>query len=165
MAQTTLRGNPINTNGNLPAVGSEAPDFTVTKGDLSQVSKADLAGQRVVMSLFPSIDTPTCAASVRAFNERAGALENTTVLNVSADLPFALGRFCGAEGIDSVETGSTFRNPEVLEAFGTLMVDGPLAGLSARAVVVIDESGRIAHSQLVAEIADEPDYDAVLGSL
>ena len=165
MAQTTLRGNPINTNGDLPALGSEAPDFTVTKGDLSQVSKADLAGQRVVMSLFPSIDTPTCAASVRAFNERAGALESTTVLNVSADLPFALGRFCGAEGIDSVETGSTFRNPEVLEAFGTLMVDGPLAGLSARAVVVIDESGRIAHSQLVAEIADEPDYDAVLGSL
>ena len=165
MAQTALRGNAVQTSGDLPAVGAAAPAFTLTKGDLSPLNSADLAGQQVVLNIFPSIDTPTCAASVRAFNERAADLENTTVVCVSADLPFAQGRFCGAEGIENVTTGSTFKNPEFLADYGVGMVDGPLAGLCARAVVVCDGSGTVVHSQLVGEIADEPDYDAALGAL
>jgi len=165
MAQTALRGNPISTSGELPAVGAAAPAFTLTKSDLSAVSSADLAGQQVVLNIFPSVDTPTCATSVRTFNERAASLENTTVLNVSADLPFAQGRFCGAEGIENAEAASTFRNAEFLTDYGVGMVDGPLAGLCARAVVVLDGSGNVVHSQLVGEIADEPDYDAALGAL
>ena len=165
MAETALRGNPIHTSGDLPAVGSAAPAITVTKRDLSALTLEDLKGQRVVISVFPSIDTPTCASSVRAFNQRAASLDNTVVLNVSADLPFAMGRFCGAEGIDGCEAGSTFRNPETLDALGTRMVDGPLAGLSARAVIVVDEGGTVLHSQLVPEIGQEPDYDAAIASL
>jgi thioredoxin-dependent peroxiredoxin len=165
MAQTALRGNPVNTSGDLPAIGSAAPAFALTGGDLSPVSNDGLAGQRVVLNIFPSIDTPTCAQSVRAFNERAASLDNTTVLCVSADLPFAAGRFCGAEGIENVKTASTFRNPEFLENYGVGMVDGPLAGLCARAVVVVDESGNVTHTQLVGEIADEPDYDAAIAAL
>jgi len=165
MAETALRGNPIHTSGDLPAPGSPAPEFTVTKSDLSAISKADLAGQRIVLNIFPSIDTATCAASVRAFNVRAANLDNTTVLCVSADLPFAHGRFCGAEGIENVVTGSTFRNGEFLDDYGVGMVDGPLAGLLARAVVVIDENGSVAHTQLVGEISEEPDYDAAIGAL
>lgn len=164
MAQTTLRGNPINTNGDLPAVGSEAPDFTVTKGDLSQVSKADLAGQRVVMSLFPSIDTPTCAQSVRTFNERAAEFSDAAVLCVSADLPFAQGRFCGAEGIENVAAASTFRSSFGAD-YGVTLTDGKLAGVLARAVVVIGADGIVKHTELVAEIANEPDYDSALASL
>lgn len=165
MAQTALRGNAVNTSGDLPAVGSEAPAFTLTKGDLSPLRSADLAGQKVVLNIFPSIDTPTCANSVRAFNERAAALDGTTVVCVSADLPFAQGRFCGAEGIENVTTGSTFKNHEFLTDYGVGMVDGPLEGLCARAVVVVDDSGKVVHTQLVPEIADEPDYDAALGAL
>jgi thiol peroxidase len=165
MAETALRGNPIHTSGDLPAVGSPAPAITVTKRDLSSLTLDDLKGQRVVISVFPSVDTPTCASSVRSFNERAAGLENTVVLNVSADLPFAFGRFCGAEGIDRCEAGSTFRNPETLDALGTRMVDGPLAGLSARAVIVVDENGTVIHSQLVPEIGQEPDYDAAIAAL
>jgi len=165
MAQTALRGNTVNTSGDLPSTGSSAPSFTLTKGDLSPLASGDLAGKRVVLNIFPSIDTPTCATSVRTFNERAADLDNTTVLCVSADLPFAQGRFCGAEGIESVTTASTFKNPEFAADFGVGMVDGPLAGLLARAVVVVDESGQVVHSQLVPEIADEPDYDAALAAL
>jgi thiol peroxidase len=165
MAEFSFRGNPLHTNGDLPSVGEAAPDFRVTKSDLSEATLADYAGKRLVVSLFPSIDTPTCAASVRAFNERAAQLENTVVLNVSADLPFAMGRFCGAEGIENVECGSTFRYPDTLAAYGVSQVDGPLAGLSARAVVVIDEEGKVLHSQLVDDIASEPDYDAALAVL
>jgi thiol peroxidase len=165
MAETALRGNPIHTSGDLPAVGSPAPAITVTKRDLSSLTLDDLKGQRVVISVFPSIDTPTCATSVRSFNERAASLDNTVILNVSADLPFAMGRFCGSEGIDKCEVGSTFRNPETLDALGTRMVDGPLAGLSARAVIVVDEGGTVLHSQLVPEIGQEPDYDAALAAL
>ena len=165
MAQTALRGNAVNTSGDLPAVGSAAPAFTLTKGDLSPLTSADLSGQQVVLNIFPSVDTPTCANSVRAFNERAAGLENTTVVCVSADLPFAQGRFCGAEGIENVTTASTFKSPEFLADFGVGMVDGPLEGLCARAVVVVDGSGNVVHSQLVPEIADEPDYDAALGAL
>jgi thiol peroxidase len=165
MAQTALRGNPVNTSGDLPSVGAAAPAFTLTKGDLSPLSSADLAGQRVVLNIFPSIDTPTCAASVRAFNERAAGLDNTAVVCVSADLPFAQGRFCGAEGIENVTNGSTFKNPEFLADYGVGMVDGPLEGLCARAVVVLDDAGNVVHTQLVPEIADEPDYDAAINAL
>ena len=165
MGQVTLRGNAVSTSGDLPKVGSVAPAFQLTKSDLSEVSLGDLAGTRVVLNIFPSIDTPTCATSVRKFNEAAAGLENTVVLCVSADLPFAAGRFCGAEGIANVSTGSTFRNPEFLSDYGVGMVDGPLAGLTARAVVVIDGGGKVVHSQLVPEIAQEPDYDAALNAI
>jgi thiol peroxidase len=163
MAQTTLGGNPVNTLGDLPAVGSPTPSFTLTKADLSDITEADLAGQRVVLNIFPSIDTKVCAASVRRFNELAGALENTTVMNVSADLPFAQGRFCSAEGLTNVSSASTFRGG--FGSYGVTMADGKLAGLLARAVVVLDESGTVLHSQLVPEIAQEPDYDAAIAAL
>lgn len=163
MAQTALGGNPANTSGDLPVIGS-TPSFTLTKGDLSEVTPADYAGRRVILNIFPSVDTPTCAQSVRTFNERAGSLDNTVVLCISADLPFAQGRFCGVEGLSNVETASSFRS-----AFGTdlgvELVDGPLRGLLARAVVVLDEQGRVTHSQLVPEIAHEPDYDAAIHAL
>ncbi len=165
MAQTALRGNPVNTSGDLPAVGAAAPAFSLTGGDLGAVSSEDLSGKRVVLNIFPSVDTPTCANSVRAFNERASSLDNTAVVCVSADLPFAQGRFCGAEGLENVTTASTFRSPEFMADYGVGMVDGPLAGLCARAVVVMNESGEVVHSQLVGEIADEPDYDAAIGAL
>lgn len=165
MAQTALRGNPVNTSGDLPAVGSAAPAFSLTKGDLSPLSSGDLAGQNVVLNIFPSVDTPTCATSVRTFNERAAEMDNTTVVCVSADLPFAQGRFCGAEGIENVTTASTFKNAEFLADYGVGMVDGPLEGLCARAVVVIDSAGNVVHNELVGEIADEPNYDAAVASL
>ncbi|MEZ5243726.1 MAG: thiol peroxidase [Acidimicrobiales bacterium] len=164
MAEITLGGNPIHTNGDLPAVGSPAPAYTLTKADFSTVSSADLAGQQVILNIFPSIDTGVCATSVRTFNERAAGLD-ATVLCVSADLPPAAGRFCGAEGIDNVSTGSTFKNPEVLDAFGVRMTDGKLEGLAARAVVVIGADGNVAHAELVPEIAQEPDYDAAISAL
>ncbi|HSJ92068.1 MAG TPA: thiol peroxidase [Ilumatobacter sp.] len=164
MATVTLRGNPFNTSGELPAVGSPAPQFSLVGSDLSDVSSESFAGKRVVLNIFPSIDTPTCAASVRAFNERAAELDNTVVLCVSEDLPFAAGRFCGAEGIANVTTGSAFRS-DFAEAYGVKLEEGPLAGLTARAVVVIDEDGTVTHTQLVGEIADEPDYDAALNAL
>lgn len=165
MAQTALRGNAVNTSGDLPAVGAAAPGFNLTKTDLSPLGSGDLSGKKVLLNIFPSVDTPTCATSVRTFNERAAGLDNTEVVCVSADLPFAQGRFCGAEGIENVTTGSTFRNPEFLSDYGVGMVDGPLAGLCARAVVVIGEDGNVAYTQLVPEIADEPDYDAALAAL
>lgn len=165
MAQITLRGNPINTVGDLPAAGSDAPAFELTKSDLSPLTSGDLAGQNVVLNIFPSVDTPTCAQSVRTFNEKAAAMDNTTVVNVSADLPFAQGRFCGAEGIENAVTASTFRTAAFGSDFGTLMTDGPLHGVHARAVVVVGPDGKVAHSQLVGEIADEPDYDAAIAAL
>lgn len=164
MAETALRGNPIHTNGDLPAPGSTAPDFELVTKDLGTVTSSDLAGKRVILNIFPSIDTPTCATSVRTFNERAASLDNTEVVCVSADLPFAAGRFCGAEGIDNVSTGSTFRS-NFLEDYGVKMVDGPLAGVAARSVVVLDADGTVLHTELVPEIADEPDYDAAINAL
>jgi thioredoxin-dependent peroxiredoxin len=164
MSTVTLGGNPFNTSGSLPAVGS-SPAFALTKGDLSPTTQSDYAGQRVVLNIFPSVDTPTCAQSVRTFNQRAGEAPNTVVLCVSADLPFAQGRFCGAEGLSNVQTASSFRNPEFGADFGLSMVDGPLAGLLARAVVVLDESGKVVHTELVSEIAHEPNYDAALNAL
>lgn len=163
MAETTLGGNPVHTTGELPTVGATAPDFTVTAADMSDITKDSLAGSKVVLNIFPSIDTAVCATSVRTFNERAGGLGDTVVVCVSADLPFALGRFCGAEGITNVLTGSTFRS-SFGEDYGVKMVDGRLAGLLARAVVVIDESGTVVHRELVPSIGQEPDYDAALSA-
>lgn len=164
MAEITLGGNPIHTNGDLPAVGSPAPSYSLTKADFSSVSSADLAGGQVILNIFPSIDTGICATSVRTFNERAAGLD-ATVLCVSADLPTAAGRFCGAEGIENVSTASTFKNPEFLADYGVRMVDGKLEGLAARSVVVIGADGNVAYTELVPEIAQEPDYDAALAAL
>jgi thiol peroxidase len=164
MAEITFRGNPIHTVGDLPAVGSPAPQFTVTGSDLSDVSLGDFAGQNLVLSIFPSVDTQVCATSVRTFNERAAALEGTTVLNVSADLPFALGRFCGAEGIENVKTASTFRS-DFGDTYGVKIGDGPLSGLMSRAVLVVNGDGVITYSEQVPEIGQEPDYDSALAAL
>ena len=164
MANTAFRGTPVQTIGDLPAQGAAAPDFTLTGADLADVASAELSGRRVVLNIFPSIDTGVCAASVRKFNELAAGLENATVVCVSADLPFALGRFCGAEGIENVVTASTFRS-SFGEDYGVKMADGPLAGLNARSVVVVDADGTVLHSELVPEIGQEPDYDAAVATL
>lgn len=164
MAEVTLGGNPVHTVGELPAVGDTVPPFTVTGGDLSDVTNESFAGKRLVLNIFPSIDTATCATSVRTFNARAAELDNTAVLCVSADLPFAMSRFCGAEGLSNVAVASTFRS-DFGDQLGVKLADGKLAGLMARAVVVVDESGTVVHSQLVPEIAQEPDYDAAIDAL
>jgi thioredoxin-dependent peroxiredoxin len=160
MAEITFRGNPIHTVGELPAVGEPAPAFNLTGSDLGDVSKDAYAGQPVVLNIFPSIDTQVCATSVRTFNQRV-ADGGVAVLCVSADLPFAAGRFCGAEGIENVKTGSTFRSSFGAD-FGVTIADGPLAGLLARSVVVVDGDGNVAYTELVPEIAQEPNYDAAL---
>jgi thiol peroxidase len=165
MAKITFKGNPVATSGDLPKVGSPAPDFTLTKTDLSPLSKKDLAGKNVVLNIFPSIDTGVCATSVRTFNQKAAALPNTVVVCVSKDLPFAMKRFCGAEGIDKVTTASWFRGPDFGKDYGVTMTDGPLAGLFARAVVVLDSSGKVVHHELVPEIAQEPSYDKALAAV
>lgn len=164
MATVTLQGNKMSTVGELPANGSQAPEFTLVKPDLSDVSLSELKGKNVVLNIFPSIDTGTCAASVRAFNEKATQLENTVVVCVSADLPFAAARFCGAEGIENVVTGSSFRS-NFGNDYGVTFTDGPLAGLLSRSVVVINASGEVVYTQQVAETADEPDYEAALNAL
>lgn len=165
MASVTLGGNPVHTNGDLPAVGSTAPAFSLVGNDLSEVRLADHAGKNVVLSIFPSIDTATCATSVRTFNEKAASLEDTVVLNVSADLPFAQSRFCGAEGIENVATASTFRSSQFAEEYGVKLIDGPLQGLCARAIVVVGTDGNVKYTELVPEIAQEPDYEAALSSI
>lgn len=164
MAQVTLKGNPINTVGELPAVGSQAPDFELVGVDLGPVKLSDYNGSRLVLNIFPSVDTPTCQMSVRSFNKRVSDLENTKVVCVSADLPFAAARFCGAEGIENVSTGSSFRGSFGAD-YGVTFSDGPLAGLLSRCVVVVDEAGKVLYTEQVAETADEPDYDAALASL
>ncbi|RLD46616.1 MAG: thiol peroxidase [Bacteroidetes bacterium] len=165
MAKITLKGNAINSIGNLPENGVKAPDFKLVANDLSEKSLADFEGKRIVLNIFPSLDTPTCAASVRRFNTEASKLENTVVLCISKDLPFAQARFCGAEGLENVFTLSGFRGNDFSKAYGTLIVDGPLAGLESRAVVVVDEKGNVAYTQQVPEIVDEPNYDEVLAAL
>lgn len=166
MGHITLKGNPVDTIGDLAATGSKAPPFTLVRTDLTDVSLRDFEGKRVVLNIFPSVDTPTCATSVRRFNEEASlSLRNTVVLCVSADLPFALSRFCGAEGLQNVIAASVFRAPEFGRDYGVLITSGPIAGLLARAVVVIDEGGRVIYTEQVAEIADEPDYRAALDAL
>jgi len=164
MAETKFRGNPVHTNGDLPAVGSPAPSFTVTGSDLSDITLADQTGKRVVLNVFPSIDTGVCAMSVRKFNELAAGLDNTAVLCISADLPFAMGRFCGAEGIANVVVGSTFRS-DFASDYGVKLTDGPLAGLCARSVFVLDTDGSVVYSELVPETGQEPDYDAAVAAL
>lgn len=165
MATVTLKGNPFQTVGNLPAVGSKAPDFTLTGAGLADVKLADLAGKRVVLNIFPSVDTPTCATSVRTFNAGASELANTVVLCISTDLPFAQARFCGAEGLDNVINLSTMRGADFLQTYGVAIASGPLAGLAARAVLVLDEHDKVLHSELVGEIADEPNYAAAMAVL
>ncbi len=165
MAQITLQGNPINTIGNLPKNGSKAPDFQLTKTDLSNASIADFSGKWLVLNVFPSIDTETCAMSVRRFNAEAEKLKNTSVLCISADLPFAQGRFCGAEGLERVITLSMMRDKKFGEDYGLTIVDGPLAGLLSRAIVIINESGDVIYSEQVPEITQEPNYEAALKAL
>ncbi len=164
MANTAFRGTPVNTIGELPEVGSAAPAVELVGSDLSTITNDDFAGRRVVLNIFPSIDTGVCAASVRRFNQLAANLDNTTVVCASADLPFALGRFCAAEGIENVVVGSSFRS-NFGDDYGVTMTDGPLQGLLARSVVVLDTEGKVIYTQLVPEIGTEPDYDAALTSL
>ncbi len=165
MSTISLGGNPAHTSGELPTVGADAPQFTLVKGDLSTLSNSDLAGKKVVLNIFPSVDTAVCAASVRKFNVAASDLDNTVVVCVSADLPFAQGRFCGAEGLTNVVTASVFRSPEFGADYGVTLTDTKLQGLLARAVVVLDEAGKVVHTELVAEIATEPNYDAAIAAL
>ncbi len=163
MAQITLRGNPIHTVGDLPAVGTPAPAFRLTGAKLEDVTLADFEGRTLILNIFPSIDTAVCAASVRAFNERATKIDNTSVLNVSADLPFAQTRFCGAEGIEHVASASTFRC-DFGDSYGVTITDGPMTGLLSRAVVVIGPDGVVRYTEQVPELAQEPDYDAALAA-
>ena len=162
MAQVTHKGNPIHTNGDLPAVGARAPDFKLTAGDLKDVSLADYKGKRKILNIVPSLDTPVCATSTRTFNQSAGKLPNTVVLVVSADLPFASKRFCTTEGLQNVVPLSLMRDKNFAKDYGVLLQDGPLAGVCARAVVVIDEHDKVKYTQLVPEIGQEPDYDKAL---
>jgi thiol peroxidase len=155
MAKITFKGAPVTTIGDLPKVGTPAPDFTLTKN----------AGKNVVLNIFPSIDTSTCATSVRTFNQKAAGMPNTVVLCVSKDLPFAMKRFCGAEGIEKVTTASWFRGPDFGKDYGVTIKDGPLAGLFARAIVVLDKTGKITHTELVPEIAQEPNYDQAIAAV
>ena len=165
MSTVTLKGNPVQVFGELPAKGADAPGFRLVGSDLRDLSLHDFAGKRKVLNIFPSVDTPTCATSVRKFNERAAGLADTVVLCVSADLPFAQARFCGAEGLNNVVTASLMRGRNFAKDYGVLVETGPLAGLTARAVVVLDTDNRVIHAELVAEIGDEPDYDAALSAL
>ena len=164
MSQVTLKGNPVEVGGSFLQAGQTAPEFRLVAGDLSEKSLADFAGKRKVLNIFPSVDTGVCAASVRKFNEKAASLANTAVLCVSQDLPFAQSRFCGAEGIENVVMLSAFRSP-FAQDYGVTLVGGPLAGLTARAVVVLNENNQVVYSQLVPEITEEPDYEAVLAAL
>ena len=163
-SKVTLGGNPVSTSGKLPKKGAAAPSFTLTTGALQEISNKDLRGKRVILNIFPSIDTPTCATSTRTFNSLASSLHNTEVYCVSADLPFAQGRFCGTEGLANVKTASSFRS-NFGNAFGVNLTDGVLKGILARAVVVLDEKGKVLHSELVSEIANEPNYEAAINSL
>jgi len=165
MATITLKGNTINTLGNLPEVGSKAPDFSLTAGNLSKVSLADYKGSKLILNIFPSLDTGTCAASVRQFNKAAADLDNTKVLCISRDLPFAQGRFCGAEGLENVITLSDFATGQFGKDYNLEITDGPLANLHSRVVIVVDENGAITHSQQVPEIVDEPNYEAALKAI
>jgi len=165
MAQTKLGENTVNTNGNLPAIGSTAPDFTLTGIDLKDASLKDFAGKKIVLNIFPSIDTGVCATSVREFNKRAAGLSNTVVLCISKDLPFAFKRFCGAEGIDKVVSLSDFRNRGFSKNYGVEMIDGGMTGFFARAIVVLDVSLKVVHTEIVPAVGQEPNYDAALKAI
>lgn len=166
MATTvTLQGNPFKLTGDLPQAGAQAPDFKAAKADLSDVKLSDYKGKRVILNIFPSTDTGVCAQSVRQFNKLASELENTVVLCISKDLPFASSRFCAAEGLNNVVTLSLFRDDDMVKAYGLEIAEGPMRGLMARSVYVLDENGKILYTQLVSEITEEPDYDAALAAL
>ena len=165
MANITLKGNPINTSGDLPAVGAKIPDFTLVKSDLSRVSLSDFSGSKLVLNIFPSLDTGVCAASVRRFNQEAGNLSNTKVLCISRDLPFAQSRFCGAEGLDNVVTLSDYETGDFGKAYNLTITDGALAHLHSRAVIVVDENGTVVYAEQVPEITTEPNYEAALAAL
>lgn len=165
MANVTLGGNPIAVSGKFPKQGDNAPDFSLTAKDLKDVGLKDFAGKRKVLNIVPSLDTPVCAKSTRVFNEKAGAMPNTVVLVISADLPFAAGRFCTAEGINNVVTLSTVRGADFKTNYGVDITSGPLKGVTARAVIVLDENNKVLHSELVPEIKQEPDYDAALAAV
>ena len=165
MATTALKGNVVNTNSDLPAVGSKAPAFSLTAGDLSAATLETFAGKKKVLNIVPSLDTPVCAASARHFNQDVAAMDNTVVLVISADLPFAQGRFCSTEGLEDVVPLSLMNSRNFAEDYGVLLVDGPLAGICARAVVIVDETDTVIYSQLVPEITEEPDYAAVMAAV
>ena len=165
MSQVTLGGNPITVEGSFLSNGQHAPEFSLVNAKLADVSLADFVGKRKVLNIVPSLDTPTCATSTRKFNEAAGKLSNTAVIVVSGDLPFAASRFCTTEGIENVLTASTFRGHDFAKAYGVDVTSGPLTGLTARAVVVIDENDNVVHAELVGEIKNETNYDAALGAL
>ena len=164
-SSVTLKGNPVDVAGNLPKVGSTAPNFTLVDKALADVTLDSFAGKRKVLNIFPSVDTPTCAASIRAFNKLAASINNTVVLNISADLPFAQTRFCAAEGIENVQNLSSMRGRDFLMNYGVLLFTSKLAGLCARAVIVLDEKNIVKYVQLVPEIAEEPNYDAAIAAL
>jgi thiol peroxidase len=161
----TFKGTPVSVSGQLPAVGTTAPEFTLVKTDLSEVALSSLKGKNVILNIFPSLDTAVCAASVRRFNKEAASLPNTVILAVSADLPFAAGRFCTTEGIENVYPASVFRNPEFAKDYGVLTLDGPLKGLLARSVVIIDGNGKVLYRELVEETTNEPNYEAAISIL
>ena len=161
----TLQGNPVSVAGAFPAVGQQAKPFSLVGKDLADVTLASFAGQRKILNIFPSVDTSVCAASVRKFNTEASVLTNTVVLCISADLPFAQARFCGAEGLDKVVTLSTLRSGDFMQEYGVAFSSGPLVGLTARAIVVLDEQDKVLHSELVAEVTEEPNYAAALAAL
>jgi thiol peroxidase len=165
MASITLGGNPVHTSGELPAVGTQLADFKLVQNDLSVATLSNFAGKKLVLNIFPSVDTGTCATSVRKFNASASTLENTTVLCISRDLPFAQKRFCGAEGLENVVNLSDFQEGSFGKTNGLNIIDGPLAGLHSRAIIVVDENGKITHTEQVAEIVDEPNYEAALAAL
>lgn len=165
MAKITLGGNPVNTAGELPSKGNKAPNFTLTGSDLKDQKLSDFNGKKVVLNIFPSIDTSVCASSVRTFNKKASDINNTVVLNISNDLPFAHKRFCAAEGLENVHSLSEFRDRNFSESYGVSMIDGGMHGLMSRAVVVVNEKGEVTYNQQVPEIGQEPDYDAALNAL
>tara|TARA_B100000427_G_scaffold173061_1_gene143854 strand:+ start:175 stop:672 length:498 start_codon:yes stop_codon:yes gene_type:complete len=165
MVEITLQGNKINTNGDVPKVGSAAPDFVLVDSDLNDISLSNYDGKNIILNIIPSLDTPVCQKSTKIFNEKASSLSDVVVLAVSADLPFAMKRFCSAESIESVKPMSMMRSRNFAKDYGVLLVDGPLSGITARAVVVIDKDKKIIHSELVQEIANEPNYEAALNSL
>jgi len=165
MASITLKGSPINTNGELPAVGSDAPDFKLVDSSLADLTLADYAGKKKLLNIVPSLDTPVCAESTKKFNDFASQHDDTVILIISADLPFAMSRFCSAEGADGVVSLSLMRSKAFAKDYGVLIQDGPLAGITARAVVVLDEDNKVIYSELVPEIAQEPDYDAAIAAL
>lgn len=165
MAQTKLGEQVVNTNGNLPSIGSQAPDFKLATLDLREVSLKDFAGKNIVMNIFPSVDTSTCAMSVREFNKRAASLQDTVVLCISRDLPFAMKRFCGAEGITNVVTLSDYRGKGFSQNYGVYLTDGAFEGLDARAIVVVDKQGKVKYTELVPQIGHEPNYEAALKAL